>query len=517
MIGSADHAELAAADGRRRFLAHSEISVSPRERPTIAGILTPDTVCDLEPDAGVAVLLPHDADIVIERTDPDLVLVESSALARASAWAPAGDPSVVDVARRLLRVLDVARGSALATVLWWDSPRHASPGLIEFESRFDLVLTTDGDRDRRDASWSQGVQLSRFSPIGIDHDRRFHPVLHGGWEFALPRAVRSFLDSAALALEDHELEIWVDAEATTGPTWTPSEPREYRLGRVAHRELPDRYRGHGLFLAEPLTAPPAWQGTSVRTLRQLASGARVVSGPNESLAAVLGEWIEWTPDAATVVAAVETAAKLGPRSATDLRRLLRLLFQSCDASRAVADLTHLVGVREATRRRDVCVVARLGEGARPEPFVDAVVLQRHRPTEALIAAADPAIAEAAVAELERVGIAARIPRAPSPERGAERWAADHTSAGWIWTWTPTIEHDRHFLLDAVVGGITSGASVVGRTAGSEDRFVDAAQVSGYIVSREAAAAMPDILDRSLATWSERGASIYGVGADPSED
>jgi hypothetical protein len=516
MIGSADRAEPTMPDERRHYLAHSEVSIAPRDRLVVAGILCPDTIADLEPDARVNALLPHDAELVLERTDPDLVLVESSALGAGGAWAGAGEPSVVDVAWRLLRVLEVARALGQPTVLWWSNARHAVPSLIPFESRFDVVLSTDVDEDRIDRLWDRGVQLSRFSPVGIGRDRPFHPVTHGRWEQAPPRGLRSFVDMAAAALAHDQLELWIDAEAVTGPTWLPKQFQAQDVRRVVGIDLPDLYRGHGLFLAEPLTTPPGQRGVSTRTLRELASGARVVSGPNETLAAELGEWIDWTADAVGIGAAVRSAAGQGPRTAADLRRLLRGLFLKHDTSGAVARLTRLVGVREARRRRTVCVVTRLDENARPETFVDAVILQRHRPSEALIAADDPADAKAAISELERAGIAARTPRPPGPERGLAPWAADHTSAAWLWVWSPRIEHDRDFLLDAVIAGITTGASAIGRGRGPDDGFLDGSGLTGRIVSHDAATRLPDIVDGSLTAWTDRGARVYAIGTDLEE-
>lgn len=516
MIGSADRAESTVPDARRHFLAHSELSVSPRDRPVVAGILCPDTIRDLEPDARVNALLPHDAELVLERTDPDLVLVESSALEAGNAWAGAGEPSVVDVARRLLRVLDVARALDYPTVLWWNNPRNAVPALIRFASRFDVVLETGPDGDRLDMAWTPGVQLARFSPVAIGRDRPFHPVAHGRWDRAPQRELRSFVEKAVAALAQDEVELWIDAEAVTAPTWLPEPSRVRSVRRVAGADLPDLYRGHGLFLAEPLTAPAGHRQISTRTLRQLASGARVVSGPNEALAAVLGEWIEWTADARGVTDAARSAAALGPRTPADLRRLLRGLFLGHDTTGAVANLARLVGTREARRRRNVCVVARLDENARPEAFVDAVILQRHRPSEALITAADPTDANAAINELERAGIPARTPRPPGPERGLARWASRHASAGWLWVWSPAIAHDRCFLLDMVIGGIMTGASAVGRAHRPGDGFVDGSGLTSRIVSREAATMLPDIVDGSLTTWSDRGARVYGVGTDPEE-
>ena len=64
MIGTIGRTGGAEFDETRRYLADSAVEIRPRERLQIAGILRPDVEADLEPDASVAVLLPHDATLV---------------------------------------------------------------------------------------------------------------------------------------------------------------------------------------------------------------------------------------------------------------------------------------------------------------------------------------------------------------------------------------------------------------------------------------------------------------------
>jgi hypothetical protein len=511
--GSADRAESAILDERRRYLAHSEISITARDRLVVAGILRSDTMLDLAPDALVNELLPHDADLVIERTDPDLLLVESRALGAGGAWAGAGEPSVADVALHLRRALEVARSIGRPSVLWWNGPRTATPGAIPFESQFDLVVATNADASDADTVWSPGVQLARFSPLGTRPDRPFRPVAHGRWDEAPPRGLRSFLRESVAALAAERLELWIDAESVGRSTWLPDGHSAQDVRRVLDIELPDLYRGQGLFLAEPLTERPGQRVVSTHTLRQLASGARVVSGPNPSLAAALGEWIDWADDPAELPEVVRDATKRGARTPTERRRLLRRLFQRHDTSRAVGNLARFVGESGATRRRDASVVARLDAHVRPGAFVDSVVLQEVRPSEALIAAGDPADARTAINELERAGIKARHLPPSAAGRGLARSAADFATTDWLWLWSHEIDHDPRFLVDAVLHGVMTGAEAVGRGQGVEDRFVSGPELRGVVVSREAAMRLPEVGDDLLTAWSDRGATVYAVGTD----
>jgi len=514
MIGSAERAESQASDERHRYLAHTEVAIGPRERLVVGGILRPDTTADLEPDVQVDALLPHDAGLVLERAEPDLVIVESRAVAAGNPWAGAGEPGIADVALRLLGVLDGARALGRPSVLWWSGPRHATPGLIPFESRFDLVVASDPGPGVAASAWTPGLQLARFDPIGGDPDRSVRPVAHVRWDEAPSRSARSFMEGALAGLATEEPELWIDADAVVGATWLPDRLRSAGLRRVAHEALAELYRARGLFLADPLTVSPGMRPIATGTLRQLASGARVVSGPNESLAESLGEWIEWAPDARQVRDAVRSGAGLGPRTTADIRRLLGALFLRHDTTGAVGALARMLGIRRATPRRDCCAVARFDAHTRPEAFLDAVVLQRHRPTEAIIAADDPADAAIALWELERLGIPVRSVPPPGAERGVARWAASHTSAAWLWVWSPGFENDPAYLIDALTAGLMTGASAIGCVPGASDGFCDGSQLKGPVVSRAAAARLPDMGSVWTRSWKDRGATFYGIATDP---
>ena len=122
----------------------------------ITGALSVLGCATLAPDATVHPLLPHDADIVVEGTGADLVLVQASALLPGSPWAYATDPAAADRGRRLARMIVMARALGKPVVLVRDVPHALMPGIGWLATSCDAVL--DG---------GLGVQLARFNPVGV--------------------------------------------------------------------------------------------------------------------------------------------------------------------------------------------------------------------------------------------------------------------------------------------------------------------------------------------------------------
>jgi hypothetical protein len=98
-------------------------------------------------------LRPHDAQIVMDGVDVDLVLVSASAAAAGSPWAHVGDPAAADRTRALHWVLESAAARGIPTVLLEDAP--APPALRELG--FDRVHRGDA-----------GVPLHLFNPVAAD-------------------------------------------------------------------------------------------------------------------------------------------------------------------------------------------------------------------------------------------------------------------------------------------------------------------------------------------------------------
>jgi hypothetical protein len=499
-----------AVDDARRFLSHSEISIGPRDRLLIAGVVRPATVADLEPDARVDVLLPHDARLVIERTDPDLVLVEAAALLPGGAWAHGGDPSVAVLSQRLLGILATARSLGRPTVLWWNATRSAAPGLIPFEPQFSFIVSADpaGDDDAA-VPWTPGVQLGRFNGVAIDPGRPMRPVFAGGWDPRGSRWSLSFAAAALTGLTTSGLEIWLEQDADRESL--PRELRPFVSRLIDPARVDTTYRDDGLFLTDPLASLGSAGAVAPATLRQLASGARVVSGPNEALAGAIDDGVTWMAAPADAPRAVREAIDRGPIAGAERRLIQRTLFERHATAIAVADLARSLGLRVyPSRARHACAVVQLGGDVQGDTFVDGILAQRHRPTEAILVSDNMATTNVAIAELEAAGVAAR--RVAPNEAGGYTLAdlAAITTAGWLWVWTPDRRLEPTLLLDLLVGAAVSDADAVGWVDGEDDGFVGALPVAGSIVSRRAALARPEPVDGGLGEWLRKGGRLFGL-------
>lgn len=140
-------------DARERpmFSARDEdrlIAGTPLKGLVVAGVLTPASAEALARAAHVVPLMPHDAALVLDTADVDLVVVDAAAGAPGGPWAYLGVPGVPDRERALLDLMTVARDRGRPLVLLgaapglsglaWDAtlkagtaPDEALPGLCD--------------------------------------------------------------------------------------------------------------------------------------------------------------------------------------------------------------------------------------------------------------------------------------------------------------------------------------------------------------------------------------------------
>jgi hypothetical protein len=88
----------------------------------VAGILSAATAAMLADHARVIRLYPHDAVLVLDSADVDVVIVDAAAGAPGGPWAYLGVPGVYDRERALLDVREVARVRNLPVALWGEAP-----------------------------------------------------------------------------------------------------------------------------------------------------------------------------------------------------------------------------------------------------------------------------------------------------------------------------------------------------------------------------------------------------------
>jgi hypothetical protein len=102
-------------------------SVRPADRPVIAGALTAETQAAFGAVAHVVPLSPHDAGVVVDQVDPDLVVVEAAACLAGHPWAYLGDPAATDRERALTAAVEAARTRGRPVVFWRNA--LCAPGL----------------------------------------------------------------------------------------------------------------------------------------------------------------------------------------------------------------------------------------------------------------------------------------------------------------------------------------------------------------------------------------------------
>ncbi|HEY8480585.1 MAG TPA: hypothetical protein VIL71_12210 [Spirillospora sp.] len=94
----------------------------PCDRLIVAGVLAPGTVPRLAEHAEVVPLYPHDAAIVLDRADVDLVVVDAAAGDPGGPWAYLGVPGMHDRDAALDEIRTISAARSLPVVLLGETP-----------------------------------------------------------------------------------------------------------------------------------------------------------------------------------------------------------------------------------------------------------------------------------------------------------------------------------------------------------------------------------------------------------
>jgi hypothetical protein len=393
-------------------------------RLVVTGALTALGCATLAPDAVVHPLLPHDADILIEATGADLVLIEAAALLPGAPWAYATDPAGTDRGRRLARMIVMARSLGKPVALIRNAPPALLPGLGWVAASCDVV-TDQG----------LGVQLARFNPVGLSAARPAPPLYAGERDPRESPAVRALLDSL-----------------TAGPGAALMV-----TGARSWRGLPDLYRSSATFVT----------ASAGQAREQLACGARVV-GPVGS-----------GTDSAALAAQLSAAATAAPLSAAEVRARLRDVVAEHATPVRLAALARSAGLdRDLIGGRQIAVLAAVGDAAHASRLASALLGQRLRPAEVIASvpgAADMAAAQDALSTLTDAGIIVRVTIADPVARGVDNrilrsflreiapTLATLASSPWVAPWPPAweIALDDAYLLDLAGARECAQADAVG--------------------------------------------------------
>jgi len=440
-------------------------------RLVITGALSVLGCATLVPDAVVHPLLPHDADIVVEATGADLVVIEASALLPGSPWAHATDPAAADRGRRLARMIVMARALGKPVVLLRDVPQSLMPGIGWLAASCDAVL--DG---------GLGVQLARFNPVGVTAARPTAPLYAGARDPREAPAVRALLDSLT----------------GDGPGAT------VRLaGARSWRSLPALYRDNAVFVT----------ASAAQGLEQAASGARVIgplgSGPGAGGAGGRGS------TAAAVRGEIEAASAARPLSVSEVRVRLRDIFLAEATPVRLAALVKAAGLPGSlVGGRQVAVLAEVAGGPQAARLAAALLAQRLRPAEVIVtcpatSTGDAAAVRDALGALARHGIRVVVTEAGPAERDADgadraRPLARLAEAAWLAPWTADGGQADDYLLDLACARECAQADAVGFGGGEYEftRWLDEpALVRAELLGHRGPAA---------GDWGSRGLRLFTI-------
>jgi hypothetical protein len=361
----------------------------------ITGALSALGCATLAPDAVVHPLLPHDADVVLEGTGADLVLIEAAAMLPGAPWAYATDPAGADRGRRLARMIVMARSLGKPVVLIPNVPRSLMPGIGWLEASCDAVFDE-----------GLGVQLARFNPVGVNAARPTQPVYAGERDQREAPAVRALLDSL------------------TGGQYPAV--RLARGGARGWRSLPALYREHAVFVTV----------SAAQAREQIACGARVI-GPLAAGGA--GGAGGAGSSGGDLQRQIEDARAASPLDLAQIRVALRDVFASHATPARLTSLARAAGLPGGlVGGRQVAVLARVADGAQARGLADTLLRQRLRPVEVVVAAPGGAVSQVrdALAVLADHGV--RVLTADTAQLpGDDGWPrplARLASAPWLAPW-----------------------------------------------------------------------------------
>lgn len=453
-------------------------------RLVVAGVFSPEVRAAIEPYVRVVALRPHDAQLVFDSVDVDVVCVAASAAAPGTLWAHMGDPAVADRTRTLRWVVEAARARGVPSVLVEDAP--APPALASVG--FDLVY-----------EGGFGVPLHRFNPIAAEPVRDPEP-----FRLRSRSSGRAAVERLAARLGGLR-----DAE----PQW---------------ENLPDVLRGATTVVVDaPALADRALAcGARALILGKEASGPD--TGGDPALSAVPVDTDTLRSDAASrELDRVRTAGPLRPE---ELRLVLRSVFLSEATPVKLAEIFGRLELSPGSgdtslplRGRKVSVLALPTDDIDSLSLAEDLLSQVHPPTEVLVP--DSTESFTGIERMRSHGLVVRTVPGVAAESGPgpAEWARLAEAATSPWTALWTAPRGSAFLVDTLCAAECSDADAVGPAvaswAGATPRDAEAvdwaAPDQDYIF---VSAIRPDLARRELirrglqpGVWNRHGARLLALG------
>ena len=489
-----------------RLMAWRSVDLAPRTGMSVLGVIQPETLSVLSSAAFVERAKPDDLLELFHRSDPDIVLIETAVSEPSSPWAYLGNAAVSEREARLLGVLDAAQATERPVVLWRNTPVHETAALQDLAGRCDLVVDSAPARSGG-ITWSVGVALAQSVAFGSDAFDRTALLYAGGLDQRDSARRRATLIDALVAGAGRT----VVRPRSSGPA-ADGLPSGITVGpRLRRGEYAAACGDAAVVLASPFVVPDSMLGLRDDDLVALASGARLVSGPNRDLAALqgLGDSVVVAAEG-DVARAVRDALDAGPLSSEEHLRVLRTIFLEHSVPARLAQLTRRLALGvEVDHERRVALLVDPGTVVDAASLVEAVLAQRHRPCELVLARGDLAEPRA-LDELSSVGVSVRLVSSPDPGRADLARAADST---WLVTWAPGPDGPwtPNHLLDLMVGAEAGAADAVGLTSEGGLRTV-ADLADGSVLLRRSCVVDDAHESGDMRRWSRRGRTLVAVGS-----
>lgn len=313
---------------------------------SIVGAIGTATARNWGPYASVSPTLPHEATALVEATDPDVVIIDTSASLPGGGWSHLGSPAAVDRVLAAGALVDAAHAIGRPAVLLRMTPPADTAYLDALAARCDLVVDGPGAADRH-PSWHPGVDPLAQVPLPGE------PAL-------LDLANMIAVASPRTRTLDHALPPDV--------AWTRA------LGQAT-----------GV-----LTAPVArgLAGASLAGLSALVAGRRVLAPGDHDLARMIDPWpqarhaVTSTTDAERLAAVA--AAGPSPLTADEHRAVTAAILLAASAPVQLTILAEMLGID--ARPRSLWDVALVCD---PGVDIDRVLAQSWRPREIVLPGPPP--------------------------------------------------------------------------------------------------------------------------------
>jgi len=324
---------------------------------SIAGAIGTATARGWTPYVALSSALPHEAAALVEATDPDIVVIDTSASLPGQPWSHLGDPAAVDRLLAAGALVDAAHALGRPAVLLRMTPPSRTALLDSLAARCDLVL--DG-------------------PGAAARGTRWHPGID-------PLAAPPTPESPALL----DLSHWSDVAAAAARTVTidPALP-------------PDIAWTQALRLATGVLAgpvPPGMQGAGLESISALAAGRRLLAPGDEDVERMLRSWPD-ARDAAVTTRDRARQANVGasgpaPLTPAEQRGAFAAILLAAAAPVQLTILAEMLGI--PSRPRSLWDVALVADASAD---IDRILAQSWRPRELVTTEQLPDRGRAALAE-----------------------------------------------------------------------------------------------------------------------